>query len=424
MTSKASFLLAIISGLFVAALIGHQQAFALLAIPLILLLAGGFLSFKQAEDIAVNRSVSSRRVKEGQTVEMKVGLRNHGSERVNLDIQEALPPGAHLREGTLRRKGTLPVGGHLEIKYVFTAGRGRYSWNKFHLVFTDLFGLFEKRVTVPTAAELIVLPERMSLRRVKLRPEHTMHTPGLNLSGRAGVGTDFFGVREFQKGDSIRWVDWHHSARIPGRIITKQFESEEAADIGILLDASQATLRPEDESDLFEHSVQAALSFAETFIAAGNRVSLIALGRRLIRVFPGSGKQHLMRIQDRLAGCRMSENANVESLRYLPVKLFPSHAMVIMISSLHSQDGLETAARLHRNGYQVVLLSPDPYKLDEGQTIDAVERLAVRTASLERAVLVWRIRRMGVEVVDWDIRQPLRSALQSGINVQRRRRMN
>jgi len=42
-----------------------------------------------------------------------------------------------------------------------------------------------------------------------------------------GSGTDFFGVREYHPGDSLRSLDWRLTARHPRQFFTKEFEQEE-----------------------------------------------------------------------------------------------------------------------------------------------------------------------------------------------------
>ncbi len=272
----------------------------------------------------------------------------------------------------------------------------------------------------PLRPGLVILPECMPLRRVRFRPRNTLHTPGLNLSRQPGTGTDFWGVREYHSGDSMRWIDWRHSARQPNTIITKEFEREEIADIGLLLDARQITNRVPGMDDLFEQSVRATLALAEAFIRTGNRVSLMVLGRTLIRVFPGSGRGQLALIQEKLAGCELSENPGMDSLRFLPVKLFPSRAMVVLVSPLRSQDA-EAIRRLHRNGYQVIVVSPNPVDIATLDKNEETALLAARTASLERAALLWKLRQMGVEVIDWPTQEPLQSVLQASTSLQRGR---
>ncbi|TLN21988.1 DUF58 domain-containing protein, partial [bacterium] len=218
----------------------------------------------------------------------------------------------------------------------------------------------------------------------------------------------FWGVRDYAPGDSLRWIDWRKVARHPRQLFSKEFEREEMADIGLMLDARAVTNLKYGSASLFDYSVDAAASLADQFIRSGNRVSLLVFGGEMKYVFPGSGKGQLARILDQLAGCDADGAEMINTLRYIPTRLFPSRSVIILISPLQSKD-LESLTRLRSEGYQVVLLAPNPvqFAAQEGPRT-ALTPYAVRAARLERAALLWQVRQLGVRVIDWPVDRPLR----------------
>ena len=68
----------------------------------------------------------------------------------------------------------------------------------------------------------------------------------------------------------------------------------------------------------------------------------------------------------------------------LHLRMFPSHALIIVISSLTSTD-LSLFRRLRAYGYQALLICPDPIDFAE-QTLaqDPATQLAIRATRLER----------------------------------------
>jgi len=86
-------------------------------------------------------------------------------------------------------------------------------------------------------------------------------------------------------------------------------------------------------------------------------------------------------------------------IKYLPVKLFPSHSTIILISPFSERD-IPAIARLLANGYRVNLVSPDPVKF---VSRPSSHPFAIRIAKLERIVLLRKIREMGVNVLDWPL---------------------
>lgn len=74
------------------------------------------------------------------------------------------------------------------------------------------FGLLGKSVRFEEAAECLVLPRVVPLRRGALESLAGGPLPGPTTTGRAGPGSDFLGIREYRPGDSPRHVAWRRSA--------------------------------------------------------------------------------------------------------------------------------------------------------------------------------------------------------------------
>ena len=412
MTKKGTVVVIAVLALLTAALISRERVFGLLAIPfLVYLLVGAYFMPGEVE-ISASIQLDQRRGRENHPVRMTVHLAHHGSKWINFHLVDLFQPGMKAVNGTewLSSNLALPAGETLEFALNFTAARGVYRWNNLNLVATDPFTLFENKKQIAVSAELVMLPDWVKLRGVKFHPQKTLSIPGINPSHQPGVGTDFWGVREFHSGDSIRWIDWRHTATQRRTIITKEFEREDAADFGIILDARASINRIDGNQSLFEHSVEAALALSEMFVNAGNRDTLLVLGKKLIRVFPGSGREHLTLIKDKLAACELSDLPALADLRYLPLRLFPGRAMVILISPLGRSDA-DTIARLCRHGYQLLILSPCPTAMDPSAAQEEAHGLAGRAVALERAVLHWKLRSMGAVVIDWPVDQSLHSVL-------------
>lgn len=407
MSAKANLVLLVVAGLFLAALASRNGSLAMMALPFLLYLLAGLLASPKDIRLGATRSVSSLRAQPGESITVTLAIQNEGSSVPRLEILEQTRSGMLIREGSLEQRLTLPSEKTAELRYTFQGPRGMYAWETIPVIVSDLFGLFEQRLDLPAQAQTLILPEQIPLRRMFIQPLHTLCTVGPNLSRLPGIGVDFWGVREYRPGDSLRWIHWRNSARHPQQFFTKEFEREEMANIGLLLDARATTNLLRGERNLLEYSTQAAAALARSLLRAGNRVSLLIVGERMVRVFPGTGKPQLARILDRLAECEPSEKLSFDALKYIPVRLFPTNSLIIMISPLRLDDD-QSIARLRAEGYQVLLVSPDPIQFCASEyPRNDTSSLAIRAARLERAALLWRIRQMGVAVVDWPVDQPL-----------------
>jgi uncharacterized protein (DUF58 family) len=128
----------------------------------------------------------------------------------------------------------------------------------------------------------------------------------------------------------------------------------------------------------------------------------------MLNTFPGYGKAQLHRIMGCLSKARVeAEDRSPASLDFVPIRIFPSQALIIIVSSTTSADW-PLFLRLRAYGYQVLLVSPDPIDFAFPTLAkDATNRLAVRTARLERRLRLNNIVQLKIPVIDWQVSQPL-----------------
>jgi uncharacterized protein (DUF58 family) len=221
----------------------------------------------------------------------------------------------------------------------------------------------------------------------------------------------FWGVREYNMGDYLRRVNWKISSRHLQDLFTNEFEQERIADVGLILDAREKTNVSSGTLSLFEYSVMATASLAEYFLAAGHHVSLLAYGYSLERVFPGYGKIQKKRILQALAQIETGMNYALENFNFLPTRLFPARSQLVLISPLHTRD-YPALTRLIVAGYDVLLISPDPVEF-ELKSLEVSSELpqAIQLARIERHVILQKVARLGVRVVNWQVDEPFETTL-------------
>jgi len=205
-------------------------------------------------------------------------------------------------------------------------------------------------------------------------------------------------------------------ARHPRQIFTKEFEQEEIADIGLILDARQKTDLSVGEDSLFEHSVRATASLAEVFLSQGNRVSLLVYGKHIVNLFPGYGKVQLNRILHALSQAAVAADDNVLSLGSIPLQIFSRHSFLLILSPLAPNDW-QLFPRLRAYGYQVLLISPDP--IDFARPLlptDPATLLATRLTQIERDLEFSKIAQLWIPVIDWQVSRPLDPLIRTALS--------
>ncbi|MBW2092058.1 MAG: DUF58 domain-containing protein [Deltaproteobacteria bacterium] len=261
-----------------------------------------------------------------------------------------------------------------------------------------------------------MLPFAIKPKRVVIRPRRTKVYSGFIPARVGGPGVEFFGVREYQPGDSPHTINWKATARHPRTFFTNEFEQERVADVGLILDARERSYAKLAETSLFDHAVLAASALAEVFLSDGNRVGMLIYGRVLDWTFPGYGKFQKERILRALASAAPGKSEVFEKLENLPTRLFPSHSQLIFISPLDKKDQ-ETLFRLRARGYQVLTVSPNPITLEEDKLRSHPGfEMGKRIVNLERDLMLRGLRRAGIQVLDWRMNVPIHQAINTSLS--------
>ncbi|MCB9134090.1 MAG: DUF58 domain-containing protein [Anaerolineales bacterium] len=396
--------------LLLIGLITLQGPLLALAIPFVLYLAVGLFHETQPVQLKAERVLSSDRVLPNTPVTVTLNVTNEGPLVESLIIEDIVPSGAKITQGLPYILTSLKSGATVTITYTITGSRGQYAFLGYRTLATDHLGLVRKHKEHTLPSRFLVLPTAHKLPEVAIRPRRTRVFPGLIPARKGGPGVEFFGLREYQSGDPMRWINDRASARHDQTLFVNEFEQERAADVGLLLDCRIETNLFHGSAELLEHSTQATATLAESFLNYGNRVGLLVFGGARDWIHPGYGKVQRERILQALAAVQLYDSYVSRELANIPARLFPARSQLVMISSLLYQD-LPTLIALRAHGYPLMIISPDPISF-ESSLLGNRPGLsqAMRLARLERDLLLRQLRRTSIRVVEWQVDQPFQQA--------------
>jgi len=410
MNSKTLIVCLVTFGILIAALITRNGDIAWMMLPFLAYLGMGILQTPSTEKVLLSaqRSLEQTRCDGIAAIDVSLTVRNEGAEEVHCLLSDDPQTEMKVTDGKLSQWASLRAGESTELKYTFTSKRGDFSWKSVKATVSDPLNLIETEISLPTNAAIQIRPQLKKFRMIPLRPHSTLHSPGSIPANLGGSGTDFFGIREYHSGDPLRSLDWRLTARHPRKFFTKEFEQEEIAEIGLLLDTRLSTDLRIGEESLFDYSVGATASLAEMFLHQGHRVSLLVFGGAMLNALPGYGKTQLHRIMGCLSKAKVgAESRSTMHLDFIPIRMFPSHALVIVISSLTSAD-FSLFKRLRAYGYQALLICPDPIDFAHSTLKqDSYNQMAIRAACIERRLRLDSIAQLRIPVIDWKVQQPL-----------------
>jgi len=394
-------------GLLLAGITTVQGEFIALALPLVTYLLIGYLQAPEKIKLEATRNLSVERTSPNQNVDVTVTVTNHGSSLEEILLEDILPYGLTIHSGLSRHLLRLAKGGSYTFTYTVSGPRGGYVFDALEARINDHLAVSRSKVRVEAKGRLFILPPVTRVRNIAIRPRRTRVYAGMIPARAGGPGTEFFGVREYQPGDPPSAINWRASARDSDTLFANEYQQERVADVGIVLDGRLRTNEFARGHSLFEYSVQAAASLADALLNQGNRVGLLLYASYLGWTFPGYGKIQRERILHALANAKTGESQVFSNLEHIPTRLFPPESQIVFVSPLAEED-LKPLIQLRAQGYDVLVVSPNPVKFElsylppSNPSVD----LAGRVIHIERLLLLQKLQRANIHVLDWDVKEP------------------
>ncbi|QDU98059.1 DUF58 domain-containing protein [Lignipirellula cremea] len=141
--------------------------------------------------------------------------------------------------------------------------RGKYQFGPLHASTRFPLGLVEAIVRSSSVDELLVAPRLGLLSPQWRRLANDDQAGSQRTQNRQGVAEgELYGLREWRRGDSRRWIHWRTSAKL-NELIVRQFEQQRNLDLAIVLDL----WLPADPSAEQEDHLERVISFAATVVA-------------------------------------------------------------------------------------------------------------------------------------------------------------
>jgi uncharacterized protein (DUF58 family) len=393
--------------LLLAGIVTVHGEFITLALPLVVYLLIGYLQAPDAIKLEATRHLNLERVSPNQEVDVLVTVTNRGPSLEEILLTDLVSIGLTVRSGFSRHLLRLAKDASYTFAYTVSGRRGGYIFQGLHAQVNDHLAVSKATVRVEAKGRLFVLPPLMRVRNIVIRPRRTRVYAGSIPARAGGTGTEFFGVREYQPGDPPHSINWRVSARHTDTLYANEYQQERVADVGIVLDGRLKTNEFARGHSLFEYSVQAAASIADALLSQGNRVGLLLYATYLGWTVPGYGKIQRERILHALADAKTGDSQVFSDLEHIPTRLFPPESQIVFISPL-VEDDLRPLIQLRAQGYDVLVVSPNPVKFELSYlpAANSDVNFAGRVLHMERLLLLQKLQRANIRVLDWDVAEP------------------
>ncbi len=361
--------------------------------------------------VKVSRESDKRReVYVDDEVDVTVHLKNESQRSLFLEVKDVLPSHVEIEEGTNHRTMWLDKEEEKTLDYKISCPvTGKVNLGPVEVRYRDSLNLFSEAIHSGGEMFLRVLPTTEEMTSVDIYPSYTKFWMGEIKSQSIGLGNEFFSIREYHPGDELRDINWKATARQLSPM-TNEFEGEKSGDVILVVDGYKKGTVGTKRHNTLRASVGAAASLASNILSARNRVGLIVSGEYLNWVYPGTGKNHYHKIMSNLTKFEEGGSWGLEGVKKLLEDFFPRRSLIIFISPLTVPEFSETIIDLSRKEYDVMVVSPDPLKVEK-DILGGYDETAEGLYQTERDNVIESLWSYGTTVVDWDPNTPLEPAL-------------
>ncbi len=178
-------------------------------------------------------------------------------------------------------------------------GEARFGYVRIWTTFP--FGLIRKSITFPQPAHTLIHPRRYLLRRDVLAAISPAGSLGMKSTQRAGVGDDYYGLREYRPGEPARHVAWKRSAT-RDELICVEHTRPSPPKLRVALNFTAPPAGDKAAArELEETAIILAASLINAADAAGYEVGLSVLGLSMAPLAVRRSQWHLGKMMSALA---------------------------------------------------------------------------------------------------------------------------
>ena len=225
------------------------------------------------------------------------------------------------------------------------------------------------------------------------------------LTRRRGLGREFESLREYRDGDELRDVCWTATAR-RAKLITRQYQIERSQAVCLVVDAGRLLRSRVGKLQKLDFSINAALTLAHVAQYSGDRVALLAYGRRVQQQLgPGRGSLHMRTLVEQLSlvHSEVAEGDHVRAARVL-LSMQKRRSLVVWITDLAetamTPEVIQAALQIARRHLLLFISFSEPQVMEllarvPKNPLNMYRVMAAQEMSHRRELLLRRLREQG-----------------------------
>jgi uncharacterized protein (DUF58 family) len=222
----------------------------------------------------------------GRQNAVELEIASVANRRLAVEVNDDVFAGA---EGTdLPVRVQLPARGRAVVSYrLRPSRRGAYELGDHFVRYPSPLGLLIRQIRIRARAPVKVYPDVALVRTYDLLARQDRQTALLRSRARGGE-SEFERLREHQRDDEFRRIDWRATARRQ-KLIAREYQLERNQNIVYLLDCGRLMTAETQGLSHLDHALNATLMMTHVAARAGDQSGLVAFSHRVLRYLPPLG---------------------------------------------------------------------------------------------------------------------------------------
>jgi uncharacterized protein (DUF58 family) len=206
--------------------------------------------------------------------------------RLSVAVNDDVFVGAETTDLPVR--ADIPARGRATATYrVRPSRRGSYELGDHFVRYASPLGLLIRQLRIPARTPIKVYPDVALVRTYDLLARQDRERAILQSRARGGE-SEFERLREHQKDDEFRRIDWRATARRQ-KLIAREYQLERNQNIVYLLDCGRLMTAETQGLTHLDHALNATLMMTHVAARSGDQSGLVAFSNRVLRFVPPSG---------------------------------------------------------------------------------------------------------------------------------------
>lgn len=294
-----------------------------------------FISRTLPSELTLKRSFS-KRFAIGDETDVHLHLENSTQNNFNLIVKDEFPPELKL-EGEREEKFPLKAQSTAEMIYTLTPPkRGSYNFGKTAVRYLSKLGLVWCQGYLGEAESIKVYPNMRRAREAELKALGASSYLAVQRKAvRRGEGREFESMRDYVRGDELRYISWTTTAR-RSKLITRQYQIERDQTILIAIDAGRLMTGRIDGETKFDKAIHASLALMSMAARGGDNAGIVVFGRKVKKYLPPRrGVEHFDAVLEALYDIEpeMIEPSYARAFQFISANL-KKRALVVILTDL------------------------------------------------------------------------------------------